>query len=313
MNVLVTGGAGFIGSHIVDALIKERHSVAVMDDLSTGSLDNLNPQARFYEVSITDAEKVGDVFGRERPEVVNHHAAQTDVRRSMTDSVLDTSTNVLGTVGLLEASVRWKVRRFIFASTCAVYTESRDMPMGESHPTGPQSTYGLSKLTAEQYVGFFANFHGLKHKILRYGNVYGPRQNPKGEAGVVAIFAGQLLGDGQPTIYGDGTKTRDYIFVEDVVRANLVAMREAGDDQIFNVARGREVTDFEVFEAVRRAVGTDVAPRYASRRPGEALRVCLDSSRAAEILEWRPTVSLEDGIRRSIEYYRRSQRLQTGK
>ena len=306
MKVLVTGGSGFIGSHIVDAMIEEGHSVAVIDDLSSGSPENLNSRARLYDLSITDSAAVEKVIADERPELVSHHAAQTDVRRSMADPLYDATVNALGTINLLQLSVQHGVTRFIFASTCAVYSEPRYMPMDESHPIGPQSAYGASKHTAENYIRLYADVHGLRYKIFRYGNVYGPRQNPGGEAGVVAIFAGELISGAQPTIFGDGTKTRDYVFVQDIVAANLKAMGEGGDNEVLNLSWGREVSDFQIFEAVRMATGASTSPRYAPKRPGEAYRVSLDSSRAAKALGWRPTVRLEEGVQRSVSYYRAS-------
>ena len=290
----------------MDAMLEEGHSVAVIDDLSSGSPENLNSRARLYDLSITDAEAVEKVIADERPDLVSHHAAQTDVRRSMADPLFDATVNALGTINLLQLSVQHDVTRFIFASTCAVYSEPRYMPMDESHPIGPQSAYGASKHTAENYVRLYADVHGLRHKIFRYGNVYGPRQNPRGEAGVVAIFAGELLSGAQPTIFGDGTKTRDYIFVQDIVTANLKAMGEGGDNEVFNLSWGREVTDLQIFEAVRMAIGASTTPRYAPKRSGEADRVSLDSSRAAKALGWRPTVRLEEGVQQSVSYYRAS-------
>ncbi len=304
MNVLVTGGAGFIGSHLVDALLKEGHSVAVIDDLSAGAAENLDPRARLYQVSVTDSRAVEEVFAKEHPALVNHHAAQTDVRRSMADPLFDARVNVLGSVNLLQLSVKYDVSRFVLASSSAVYTEPTYLPMDESHPIGPQSGYGASKYSAESYVRFYADAHGLRYKIFRYGNVYGPRQNPKGEAGVVAIFAGQLLGEEQPTIFGDGTKTRDYVSVHDIVNANLMAMGEQGDNETFNLSRGREVSDLEIFEAVRAATGIWIEPLFTSKRPGEADSVCLDSSRAKRILGWVPTVPLDEGTAESVAYLR---------
>ena len=297
MRILLTGGAGFVGSHIADAAIQAGHTVAVVDDLSTGSADNLNPDVRLYRVSVTDAAELAKVFAAEKPDVVDHHAAQTDVRRSMSDPAFDAGTNVLGTVNLLQASGEHGVSRFIFASTSAVYAEPQYVPMDEAHPIGPQSGYGVSKHACESYVRILADAAGVRYKIFRYGNVFGPRQDPKGEAGVVAIFGGQLLSGARPRIFGDGTKTRDYVYVGDVARANVLAMEERGDGEVFNLARGVEVSDLQVFEAVRDALGVDVEPEYAPKRPGEAERVSLNCAKASEVLGWRPTVGFEDGVR----------------
>ena len=304
MKVLVTGGAGFIGSHIVDAMLEQGHSVAVIDDLSTGISEHLNPRARLYRVSVTDTSAVEEVFAKERPDLVNHHAGQKDVRRSMADPLFDARVNVLGSVSLLQLAVKYDVSRFVLASTSAVYSEPAYLPMDESHPIGPQSGYGASKYSAETYVRLYADAHGLRYKIFRYGNVYGPRQNARGEAGVVAIFAGQLLEGGQPTIFGDGTKTRDYVFVTDIAEANLMAMEPVGDDHVYNISCGAGVSDLEIFEAVRAATGVQMEPMYAVKRPGEADNVCLDSSLAKSLLGWVPTVPLDEGIAQSVGYHR---------
>ena len=303
MRVLVTGGAGFIGSHIVDALLGDGHTVAVLDDCSKGSPDNLSSEARLYKASITDSESLDAIFASERPEIVNHHAAQTDVRRSMADPLFDARVNILGSLSLLQLSVKYGVTRFIFPSTSAVYSEPRYVPMDESHPVGPQSGYGMSKYATEGYIALYAHAYGLRYKIFRYGNVYGPRQDPKGEAGVVAIFAGQLLTGEKPTIFGDGSKTRDYIFVGDIARANLMAMDDSGDDNVFNLSWGRETRDNQIFRAVRDAVGASVTPAYAPQRPGEANRVSLDISKAERLMGWKPNVPLEAGVQQTVTYY----------
>jgi len=304
VKVLVTGGAGFIGSHIVDAMLDGGHSVAVIDDLSAGISEHLDARARLYRVSVTDTLAVEEVFAKERPDLVSHHAAQVDVRRSMEEPVANATVNVVGSINLLDLSARYGVGRFILASTSAVYSEPAYLPMDESHPIAPQSAYGASKYSAENYVRFYADAHGLRYKIFRYGNVYGPRQNPKGEAGVVAIFAGQLLEGGQSTIFGDGTKTRDYVFVTDIAKANLMAMEPVGDDHVYNLSCGTGVSDLEIYEAVRAAAGVRMEPLYAPKRPGEADNVCLDSSRAKRLLGWAPTVPLDDGIAQSVAYHR---------
>ena len=307
MRVLVTGGAGFIGSHIVDALIKEGHDVAVVDDLSSGDARQVNPKARLHSVDITDAQSLAKVFAKERPELVSHHGAQTNVRRSMADPSFDARVNVVGSVSVLQLCADHGVRKLVFASTCAVYAEPCYLPMDESHPTGPQSAYGAGKLAVEGYLRLFADAHGLRYTTFRYGNVYGRRQNPDGEAGVVAIFASQLLAGARPTIFGDGTKTRDYVSVEDVVNANLLALGETGDNDVFNLARGEEVSDFEIFDAVRKATDTlSVEPIYAEKRPGEAERVGLDCTKARQRLGWAPKVQLQEGVRMVIDYNRRN-------
>jgi UDP-glucose 4-epimerase len=305
MKVLVTGGAGFIGSHLVDALVARGDSVIVVDDYTTGKAENLNPAASAYRVDIRDAESLEAVFAAERPEIVSHHAAQTDVRRSMADPALNAEINVVGTINLLHCCVRYGVRKVILASTCAVYPETKSIPVNECHAVRPASAYGLSKYFGERYLAFCQEVYGLRYTIFRYGNVYGPRQDPDGECGVVAIFCSQLLNGVRPTIYGDGSKTRDYVYVEDVAAANLMAIDGEGDGSVFNLGWGREVRDVEVLEAVRKAVGVPVEPAYADKRPGELNRIALDSAKARRLLGWAPVISFEDGVRLSVAYYRR--------
>lgn len=303
MRILVTGGAGFIGSHIVDALVEEGHQVSVIDNLLGTGENFVNPKVNFYDVNITDEKSISDVFERERPQVVNHHAAQTNVRYSMTETAYDAQVNVIGSINVLESCVKVGVTKFVFASTCAVYAEPEQIPMTEKHPIQPKSGYGLSKYTVENYVKFYSETYGLPYTVFRYGNVYGPRQNPKGEAGVIAIFAEQFLTGVRPTIFGDGTKTRDYIYVADIVKANLFAMKSIGDNEMFNLASGDETTDFEVFEFVRKASDSTVTPFFSPRRPGEADRVALDCSKAATLLGWSPDVSMSDGVNNTVTHY----------
>jgi UDP-glucose 4-epimerase len=305
VKILVTGGAGFIGSHIVDALVKGGHEVAVVDDLSMGKREQVHPSARFYRVDIRDRQALEEVFRTERPEVVNHHAAQADLRRSMSEPSFDASVNIVGSLNLLEFSLTHKVRKFInISSGGAVYGEPQRLPVNERHPIHPASVYGVSKYAVEQYLRLFDGF-GLDYTILRYANVYGPRQNPAGEAGVVAIFSRQMLAGERPTIFGDGTKTRDYVYVDDIVGANLLAMAEkrASSGRSYNVGLGREVSDRQIFELVRKAVGATVEPILASKRPGEIDRICLDASLAKSELGWEPTIFLEEGISRTVAFY----------
>ncbi len=304
MRVLVTGGAGFIASHVVDALVKEGHDVTVVDDLSMGKREQVHPSARFYRVDIRERQALEEVFRVERPEVVNHHAAQADLRRSMIEPSFDASVNILGSLNLLELSLAHKVRKFInISSGGAVYGEPQRLPVDELHPIRPVSVYGVSKYAVEQYLRLFDG-SGLDYTILRYANVYGPRQNPAGEAGVVAIFSRQMLAGERPTIFGDGTKTRDYVYVDDIVAANLLAMTEKrASGQSYNVGLGREVSDRQIFEMVRVAVGATLEPILASKRLGEIDRICLDASLAKAELGWEPTISLEEGISRTVAFY----------
>ena len=306
--MLVTGGAGFIGSHLVDALVDRGHNVSIVDDLSAGRSDLINPDARLHEVSITDFDGLSRVFAEERPEIVCHNAAQISVRSSMADPSFDAHINVVGSVNVFELAVTHGCERVLFASTGAVYSEPVRLPMDESHPAVPASAYGTSKLAVESYLRLYGKVYGLQYVAFRYGNVYGPRQDPGGEAGAVSIFAGQILSGRQITIYGDGSKTRDYVYISDVVEANLAAMRLPEAAEVLNLARGVEVSDYEVFDLVRRASGADVEPVYADKRPGEVDRVCIDSSRASKVLGWTPAVEPAEGIQRTVEHLRAESR-----
>ncbi len=308
MRVLVTGGAGFIGSHIVDGLILAGHTVFVVDNLSEGNRRNLNPDARLFDISINDPEALGHAFSEAKPEVVSHHAAQISVRNSMSDPAYDVQVNIVGSLNVLQCAVKYETQRLIFASSSAVYSKPLHLPMKESHPKMPESVYGVSKLSVENFIRLYTNTYGIKHKIFRYGNVFGPRQNPHGEAGVVAIFTGQFVRGEQPTIFGDGSKTRDYIFISDIVAANLTALTALGDDHTYNIARGVGVSDFEIFDAVRSAAQSSTQPRYAPVRPGEAQDVSLDIQKAREMLGWQPEVSLSGGIREVVEHHRQTNR-----
>ena len=303
MKVLVTGGAGFIGSHIVDALIEQGHQVVVVDNLATGFSENINPSARFYEVSICDKE-LADIFEQERPEIVSHQAAQMVVARSVNEPIFDAQENILGSLNVILNSVRFGVKKIIYASSGgAVYGEPQYLPVDEKHPINPVSQYGISKHTVEHYLHLYGLQYGLNYVVLRYPNVYGLRQNPDGEAGVVAIFASQMLKGEQPTIYGSGDKTRDYTCVSDVVAANLLAM-EQGNNDIYNIGTGVETSDKEMFDTLAKMFGYSGEPRYAPVRPGEIYRICLDASKAHRELSWQARLSLKEGLPQTIGYYR---------
>lgn len=306
MKVLVTGGAGFIGSHVVDAYRAAGLDVAVVDDLSRGSRENLRPEVPFYYADIRDRSALETIFAREKPDIVNHHAAQMDVRRAVREPVFDAECNILGSIHLLDLSVLYKVRRFIYASTGgAIYGEAKVLPATEETPVLPLAPYGVSKHTVEHYLFTYNCNFELPYVVLRYGNVYGPRQSSQGEAGVVAIFAEQMLRNITPTIYGDGTKTRDYIEVSEVARANVRALTR-GDGEIFNIASGKPTTDYQVFLAVREALGkTPLEPCYAPKRPGEVDHIYLDVSQAQAKLGWRPEIEFLQGIRQTAEWFRK--------
>lgn len=303
MKILVTGGAGFIGSHLVDALIERGEEVVVVDNLSTGCRENVNPQTKLYELNIGD-QGLAEVFDLERPDIIYHHAAQIDLRRSVTEPLFDARENILGSLNVIVNSVQYRVTKFIYASSGgAIYGEPQSLPVDENHPINPVSQYGISKHTVEHYLHLYALQYGINYVVLRYANVYGARQNPFGEAGVVAIFARQMLEGKQPAIFGPGNKTRDYTHVSDVVAANLLAM-ERGINAICNIGTGVETSDQEIFDAVAEAIGYDDPPLYTSVRPGEIQRMCLDWSRAEQELSWRPKLSLMEGITKTVDYFK---------
>jgi len=304
VNILVTGGAGFIGSHVVDAYIALGHSVTVLDNLSTGKERNLNPKAAFAKGDLRDASFVTGVLSGKRFDVVNHHAAQIDVRRSVADPAFDAAVNIVGVLNLLEACLKNGVGRFIFSSTGgAIYGEQDYFPADELHPTRPISPYGIAKLTTEHYLYYYRIVHGLNSVILRYGNIYGPRQNPEGEAGVVAIFASRFLAGEQPVINGDGKQTRDYVFVGDVARANVDALKYDGSNT-FNIGTGIETDVNRIFNVLREATGSTRPVQHGEAKKGEQMRSLLTSEKIRRETGWKAEVSLEEGLRRTVAYFR---------
>lgn len=302
MKILVTGGAGFIGSHVVDAYLAHGHDVTVVDTLATGRETYVDPRARLYRVDVASTA-LAEVFEQERPEVVNHHAAQSSVSVSVKTPVEDARVNVLGTVNLLEQAVRAGVRKVIFASSGGtLYGESAHVPISEDHPIQPLSPYGASKYAGEIYIALYRRLHGLTSFILRYANVYGPRQDPFGEAGVVAIFSGAMRAGRAPTIFGDGTQTRDFVYVEDVAQANLLATDHAGDG-VVHISTGAETTVNEIHRLLAVLTGHTQTPRYGPPREGDVYRSALDPSQAARLLGWRPRIGLEEGLRRTVEWF----------
>jgi UDP-glucose 4-epimerase len=305
MRYLVTGGAGFIGSNLVDALIERGDEVAVIDDLSTGRLSNLEAAieagANLHQLDIRDRDALSKTAVEFGPDVVFHLAAQIDVRRSASDPAFDAAVNVQGTINALEAARQAGVGRFVNTSTGgAIYGEGKVLPAGEDHPVAPEAPYGQSKFAAEGYCDLYSRMHGLSTVSLRYGNVYGPRQDPLGEAGVVAIFCGRLLDNKRPTIFGDGLQTRDYVHVSDVVAANLAAASsQAGG--AFNIGAGVESSVLDVVAALQNISDSSFEPEHAPARAGEVRRIVLSSARAQRELDWQARTDLLEGLRETLE------------
>jgi len=304
MKILVTGGAGFIGSHIVDAYVDKGHQVVVVDNLTTGRDTNIHPQATFHEADIRDADLMKKIFQAEKPDVLCHQAAQIDVRRSVSDPAYDASVNILGFLTLAECCLQSGVSNVIFASSGgAIYGEQDVYPADESHPTRPISPYGVAKLVTEQYLFYYHAVHGLKSVSLRYANVYGPRQNPEGEAGVVAIFASRMLKGEQPLINGDGRQTRDYVYVGDVVRANVLAL-DRDECNIYNIGTGIETEVSTLFHLIRSLSGSRCEEKHGEAKKGEQLRSVLSYGKIERQLGWRPEVSIEEGLGKTVEHFR---------
>ncbi|MBA2692056.1 MAG: SDR family oxidoreductase [Rubrobacter sp.] len=302
MRVLVTGGAGFIGSHVSDLLIENGHEVAVVDDLSGGKKENIPGKANFYKLDVRGG--CDPAFEEFRPEAVVHQAAQMDVRRSVAEPDFDADVNVLGTIRLLENCAKHEVSKFVFASTGgAVYGEQDEFPATEDHPQRPISPYGVSKLAGEKYLYYFNAQYGLPYTALRYANVYGPRQDPHGEAGVVAIFSGRLARNETSKINGAGEQTRDYVYVKDVARANLLALEKDVPSGAYNVGTGIETSVNELYELLREGAGKDLAPEHGPAKPGEQMRSCVDPALAERILGWRPEVEISSGLKETLRYF----------
>jgi UDP-glucose 4-epimerase len=301
MRVLVTGGAGFIGSHIVDKLVKIGHEVIVLDNLSTGNASFLPPDVKFYGVNII-SDKINSIFETCKPEVVIHHAAQIDVQRSLKEPMYDADVNIKGTINLLDACIKHHVRKIIYASSAAVYGTPQSLPIREDHPTNPISFYGISKLVPEFYIKTYSSLYGLDYTILRYANVYGERQDPKGEGGVISIFAEKFITNQSPCIFGDGKNTRDFIYVGDVAEANIAAL-SLGSQRTFNISTNTATTLLELCDAMKKVTGSNVEPMHLGERYGDIKHSSLDNSLASSMLLWNPSVTLEEGLQRTIRYY----------
>lgn len=302
MKILVTGGAGFIGSHVVDLFVEAGHDVVVVDNLITGRKSNLNPKAKFYEMDIRSPE-MEKVFEAERPEVVDHHAAQMDVRRSVADPVYDADINVIGGLNLLNLAVKYRVRKFIHISSGgAVYGEPVYLPCDENHPVQPLCPYGATKYMLELYLYMYQQTYNLDYSVIRYPNVYGPRQDPAGEAGVVAIFTGQMLRSKPVMIYGNGEQVRDYVYVRDCARANLMLL-ENGSGKVYNLGYGIGTSVNQIFQGLKEVTAYPLEADYAPPRPGETFRIYLTAERAKQDLGWEPTIPLMEGLRKTVEYF----------
>lgn len=303
MKILVTGGAGFIASHVADAYIKQGHDVVIVDNLATGFKHNINPKAKFVQMDVQDKE-IFDLFADEKFDLVNHHAAQMDIRVSVNDPTFDARNNILGTINVLEAAVKSGTKKAIFISSGgAIYGEQDYFPADEKHPTRPLSPYGIAKLTGEKYLYYYHKTYDLNFVSLRYGNIYGPRQSPHGEAGVIAIFAKKLLAKEQPVINGNGKQTRDYVYVSDVVDVNLKALDFEGSDY-FNVGTSIETDVNEIFQHLNNLTEANAKEVHGPAKQGEQLRSVLNYEKATTILKWKPKVKMEEGLKNTVEFFK---------
>jgi UDP-glucose 4-epimerase len=299
MKILVTGGAGFIGSHVVVRYIKEGHTVVVVDNLTTGNKQNLHSKTLFYDCDIASPQLL-EIFKKEKPDVVNHHAAQMNVRHSLEDPLYDAQVNILGTINVLSCCVKMHVKRFLFISSGGAIYGPAPIPTHETYPPSPLSPYGLSKYVGEQYVQLYSQLYGLSYVILRYANVYGSRQNPKSEAGVIAIFIDKMKRGEEPIIFGDGNQTRDYIYVKDIVQANVLALTK-GKNQIINLGTGKETSVNTLFSLLKKEMCFQKKALYGEEIIGEIRAGALDITRAQKILDWQPPYSLESGLHKTVE------------
>ncbi|MDR1695230.1 MAG: NAD-dependent epimerase/dehydratase family protein [Endomicrobium sp.] len=307
MKVLVTGGAGFIGSNISDALIENGHKAVVIDNLSSGKKENLNKKAKFYKADIIDEAKIKAIFKKEKPDAVIHCAAQIDVRKSVAEPKYDANINILGSINILSACVENKVKKILFASSGGtIYGECGSKAPDEKAFANPLSPYGIAKHSVENYIKFYSEIYGLKYTIFRYANVYGLRQDPKGEAGVIAIFALKMLNNEAVTVFGDGKQMRDYVYVSDVVNANMAALKKA-DNQILNIGTNKAVALNDIVKIMSRLSKTDKKAVYKPKRAGELFKSFLNAKKAGKLLNWRPKVSVEEGIKKTLDYFKESQ------
>ena len=302
MKIMVTGGAGFIGSHVVDLYLANGHEVVVVDNLSTGKIQNVNPGAVFYQLDIR-SEKMKDIFENEKPDIVNHHAAQIDVRYSTENPVIDADINILGSIKLLQLSHQYSVRKFIFISSGgAIYGEPEFLPCDESHPVKPLSPYGAGKYAFELFLYLYKENFGLDYTILRYANVYGPRQDPHGEAGVVAIFTGQMINNKPVTINGSGEQIRDFVYATDCAKANLIAL-DRGSGGAYNLGSGIGTTINQIFQTLKVINRYNLEPVFGPEKIGETFKIYLDIQKASQELNWVPEIDLQEGLHKTVNYF----------
>jgi UDP-glucose 4-epimerase len=303
MNILVTGGAGFIGSQIADAYINEGHNVIIVDNMSTGVKEYINHKAKFYKIDVRD-ENLSRIFKENKIDVVNHHAAQIDLRKSVEEPKFDIEVNVIGSVNLLQNAKEHGVKKFIFASTGgAIYGEHDYYPADEEHPTRPYAPYGINKLSVEKYLFYYNHVYGMNYCILRYSNVYGPRQNSHGECGVIAIFTDKILHGTEPLINGDGEQTRDYVYVGDVVKANVLALKTTGP-KTYNVATSEETSVNYIFNKLNQFAETSFNENHGHEKKGEQRRSVLSYEKINKELGWEPKVHIEEGIKKTVEFFK---------
>lgn len=304
MKIIITGGAGFIGSNIVDRMLNIGHEVAIIDNLSTGKNTNINRDAGFFNIDILNSEMLEKAFYEFKPEICIHHAAQTDVQMSIKHPNFDCNVNILGSINILNSCIKNDVRKIIYSSSAAVYGTPKFLPIDEKHPLNPISFYGLSKLTPENYIKIYSELYGLKYTILRYSNVYGIRQNCKGEGGVVAIFFNSLINKKNPIIFGDGNQTRDFIYVKDVAEANVAALTY-GDSSIVNISTNTMISINKLLNKISKIIGEHLKEEYKEEKKGDIKHSCLNNSLAKEVLNWEPKYSLEMGLNESYKYYKK--------
>ncbi|MDP2924808.1 MAG: GDP-mannose 4,6-dehydratase [Nanoarchaeota archaeon] len=302
MKILITGGAGFIGSHLADSLVNRNNEVVIIDNLSTGKLGNINQKAKLFNEDLVNHEKIKEIFEKEKPEIVYHLAANINLRKSVEDPLHDAKMNILNTLNLLEIGLKYNIKHFIFSSTGgAIYGDAKEIPTTEEYKEYPISPYGCAKLAIEKYLNFYNKIHGLKFTSLRYSNVYGPRQNPDGEAGVISIFLDNMFSGKNPIIYG-GIQTRDYVYVKDVVNANILVL-EDGKSEIYNLGTEKETDVIEIFSKLNKYFKNRFEPKYEEIRKGEQKRSCLSYKKIKNSLNWKPQIAIDEGLDRTYCWF----------